>query len=416
MKGYFLFYVNTFEVIVSLILGGLFGLLTYSNWGDLALTFIIGALVIMVTAIIVNIPPNYKMKKLLNKTNVTYEYFINAILRVAEEKDKIEKEKRMRDLSYYLRIATNACMGKTLPNENAKNIFNLIDAILRVAEEKDEIEKEKKIRDLSYYIELATDSCTGKALLFEPNSAAINMLHEVNGTISITAAMPREWLNPTFNFFLIKNYISSIKHQVNSHGKNKTMKFSENRNVPPFVNFGNRKKKIVEDLSKLNIENPSELKDYLLKEKICIRFYILSIEEIQNNKPILETLVAGHELFGCYLYIIIDGPRFQGIFQDLKKFLSVIGYDFEGNDNKTDLMIAQRDGGIDVVYRKEDTLQQNEIKDPGNQSLIQKCIKKIGQYVSINYDDSQYVFNCSTKFPLGFIVNNQYPHVYVERI
>lgn len=363
MKKYHIFKIDPSEIMFGIILGILFGVLsavmTYTNKSSLILSIVISFITTVISSILSII-----------------------IFSIRKNNKKI----------------TN------LPNNMNDEIFKLINTILYYSEATDKELKDKKMHDI-YYLK-AINALTGKTLEFDPDDASLNALHKVAGTISITAAAPREWLNPTYNFFLINNYISSLKHRVNLHKGKKIMKFTKDREEPIFKSFINRKKEIIKTLSELNVDNPSALKDYLSKEKISIRFYFLSHDEIQSNKSILEALVAGHELFGCYLYIVNE----RAFPQVLKDFLAGIGYDLSENDNRTDLMIAQRDNTIDVIFKSGNNLIPKELS-PVNQILAQRYVKNVGQYVYTNYNDDQY-------YPsnFNFKPNEQYPHAYIEHL
>ena len=135
-------------------------------------------------------------------------------------------------------------MKKASQHEINKNLSLAIDKILHDVEEKDKETREKTLDYSSHHLKLINGELQRSSLEFQPDIDPVNILHKVNGTISITEKIPREWLDPTYNFFLIKSYISSLRHRVNSHTGSRTMEFLKNREEQVFTDFKNRKKEI----------------------------------------------------------------------------------------------------------------------------------------------------------------------------
>ena len=287
-----------------------------------------------------------------------------------------------------------------------ENLFHAIDKIIHDVDNSDKAMREKQLRKWEYYLTVINEHI-GSAFEFQPDIAPITTLHKVDGTISVTAKAPHEWLNPTYNFFLVKHYLVSLKHQVNSRIGHKTVEFSSSREAGTFIGFTSRKKKIVEELSRLGDEGQPNLKEYLEREKICVRFFFLSSEEIQKNRPILETLIAGHELFGCYLYIVIGDP----LSRVAQNTLADIGYNRDENNNKIDLMITPLNGKISVIHKYEERLRTSELISDHELGNAQAYIKAIGEHVYANYENAEKVFDHVKR---GFTVNNQYPHTFIE--
>jgi len=297
-----------------------------------------------------------------------------------------------------------------------RNLSDVITTVLLAVANKpneDANTRKKRLYDLSNYLKMINE--LESLIEFQPNNVAINMLHNVNGTISITEKAPREWLNPTYNFFLIKHYISSLRNEVNSRNEKIKLEFSANRGVTTYTNYEKRKKQILEDLSKLDTNDHNALNEYLTKHNICVRFFFLSLDEVTRNRSVLETLIAGHELFGCYLYIIIDDTANILFKDDIKKVFDIIKYEINENENKTDIMIAARlnERLLHIVHRKNNELQSDDVSDASEIIIIQKYIKKIGKYLYEKYDDRNSVFNYSAR---GFTYNSTYQHIYVDKV
>lgn len=294
--------------------------------------------------------------------------------------------------------------------------FLLLRSILYDLDNKDDAIKTKKLQETSYFLKTA-NSRTGRALLFDPDNQAINQLHKVKGMISFTAATPSEWLNPTYNFFLINNYIASITQSILKSTPVSSIKFSYDRSEYHFQLFERSKKDFLKKISELTMEN--NLIKFLNENKIFIRFYILSEEEIKSNKSIIETLIAGHDLFGCYVYFInkdvidlmkkdqdVDEKRFD-------TFLDSIDYKLHENKNKVDLAIALVDNDLEVIYRKEDDLVTRKLTAM-NSMEFQVFITKLSKMLYQNYDSPSYLFDSYFKRE-NYTLNNKFCHLFIEK-
>lgn len=298
-----------------------------------------------------------------------------------------------------------------------KELFALIKNILYDLDNKDEKEKDKKLSETSYFLK-TNNSRTGAALIFAPDNQSINNLHEVKGMISVTQANPSEWLNPTYNFFLVNNYVASLTQTIEKNAPVSSIKLSTNREEKHFKYFENDKKQILQLLSKLTTESNALIK-FLKERKLFIRFYILSEEEIANNRSIIETLIAGHDLFGCYLYFInlkvfddlltgdIDKNRFMN-------FIKSVDYNLDENYGKIDLAVTLMNDNLNVIYRKQDVLVSREL-EPMNSSEFLSFIAKICQVLTDNYDRPTHLFNNYFKTH-DYTMNNQYCHLFIEKI
>ena len=295
--------------------------------------------------------------------------------------------------------------------EIGETFKELIENLLSDLDIKDKNERIKKVRETSYFLK-TNNSRTGKTFQFDPDNTAIDQLHKVQGLISVTEANPSEWLNPTYNFFLVNNYLASISQSILKNAPVESIAFSENRSEKCFVDFKNNKKKILEDLSGLDMVNSDNLMKYLRSNKIFVRFYILEASEIENNKSIIETLIAGHDLFGCYIYFInkkIYDLINQDDMQRFRNFISSIGYNLEENKKKIDLAVAFNDNALEVIYRKQDDLTV-KLLDARNSNEFQCFITTLSNLLYHNYDNDNYLFDVYFS-KNNYMMNESYCHI-----
>lgn len=297
-------------------------------------------------------------------------------------------------------------------NGIGRNFFTLIKNLLLDLERPEE--NKDKLKETSYFLKV-NNARTGGMLQFAPDNESINLLHKVIGMLSITQAEPSEWLNPTYNFFLINNYIASLAQSISIKSPVKAIKFSINRQEDNFKNFENEKKQVLKKLSELG-ETNSILK-FLSDNKIFIRFYIVKKEEIENNKSIIETLIAGHDLFGCYLYFVnanvLDNLLDTINKERLQTFIKSVNYNLNENNNKIDLAVASVDSKLNVIYRSKDKLHSNQL-DATNSEELKSFIVKLCNLLYSNYEQETHLFN-NFFVKEHFIMNNEYCHIYIEK-
>lgn len=295
------------------------------------------------------------------------------------------------------------------------SFLTLLGNLLKDLENPDENIRKHRLRETSYFLKI-NNARTGRMLQFSPDNRAINLLHQVEGMVSFTQAEPSEWLNPTYNFFLINNYVASLAKAISLNSPIRSIKFAEDRSNPKFKEFEFNRKEILKQLSELSLNG--SLERFLREKRIFVRFYILSEDEIENNKSIIETLIAGHELFGCYLYFINE-RFYTNTFKKLTQyttfqaFIQSISYDLEENSGRVDIAIAQSQSKLNAIYRKGDDLVLREL-DYDNTILLETFIKKLSDYMFKHYDEKEFLLD---KFfdEKDFVRNNDFCHLFIER-
>lgn len=262
------------------------------------------------------------------------------------------------------------------------------------------------IETLSYYY---------GGLNFNPDSEAIDILHKKCGIISITDAMPMEWLNPTYYFFLVNNLTNSLINRIDLSKKIKSIKYTENKDHNEFKNFLNKKKLVLEEIKEL--ANYTELVNYISDNKLSVRFYLLKPKHFQRNKKIIELLISLHNMFGIYLFFInketFDSAKER--YQTLENLLKSVDFYSDDNEEKNkDFAISfSKDSTTKITYRKGSELIIKEMKDE-NMVLFFNVLKKISGDVAENYSKKDGFVLYGEKTPTNFTENNTYNHIYLS--
>jgi hypothetical protein len=303
---------------------------------------------------------------------------------------------------------------KFLPYSFSKEFFKLLDNAL--TDSKSTIKKtaNQRLLETTYFLK-ASNARAGKGLEFIPDNPSIDNLHKIDGLIALTQAKPSEWLNPTYNFYLINDYITNFYRCFDNYPNPKTIKLTEDRSHKIFENFCKQKKEILKEISELTETNT--LNKFLKQKKYSIRFYFTTKEEINQNKSIIETLIAGHDLFGCLLYFV----NLKNInFKDEKSndnryfthFRENIGYDLKDNNDRIDLAVVSLNE-LNAIFRKEDDLVQKIMEDVDIMNF-QRYIVKLCRKLHGEYDDEDYLLNKYIFESDEFVLNKNFCHLYVS--
>jgi|GEM_PF-3029980 len=303
-------------------------------------------------------------------------------------------------------------ISKAKINNIGQNFFILIKNLLMDLERPEE--NEDKLRETDYFLKI-NNARTGGMLKFSPDNDSVNMLHQVDSMISITEAEPSEWLNPTYNFFLINNYIASLRQSIIKNQPIKSISFSPNREDADFKTFEESKKNILKEISEL--DDAKSIADFLKEKNIFLRFYTLTQDELDNNKSIIETLIAGHDLFGCYLYFINKNVAENLIEQQYKDrfntFKTSIDYNSDDNKGRNDLAIALANTNLKTIYRKGNDLVSRTLTTD-NSSDLKSYLKELCKLLYRNYDQETHLFNKHFQSE-NYIMNDEYCYVKIEK-
>lgn len=282
--------------------------------------------------------------------------------------------------------------------------------------------KQQESNHLAFCLRLAA---RGNRLIFDPHNTAIQQLHEIKGSISVTMADPSEWLNPTYSLFLLNHYISTLLNRIRSQshrfGKLTLLK---NRQNPKFRDFLYNQNQF---LKKRNVSSLSSI-----MEGNHVRFYILDREVIEKHKGILETLIAGHELFGIYLFIVdskimdqLSVASLDLAYNILRQIDPDIPDQIDPEEkkqhlHKLDFMLSlhsyEKENAVKMTYRKDNELKSKTVADNGLE-----CVRDHSLVTFLNdlkaaicSHNTLFIFPCEGEPQIEFERNDNNCHIYIE--
>ena len=257
---------------------------------------------------------------------------------------------------------------KGLKNEYSMAISKIVDAI--------DGSNDKEIQKYSEHLN-AIINMQENLVDFKPDSDTFEALHNMRGALSITDAHPLEWLNPTYNFFLISHYVSVIHHSFeaisNSHSDAITFDIVDRHASETEVFFKNG----FTLLNKLSeISNTQQLQNVI--DGNHLRFYILDKDIIKKNSGVIELLIAGHEMFGIHLYII--DKNIYNILHPETLYCKIFNTE-KREETVFDAMFSlDRNGQLSSSIAQTGTLVTNSNRKEQNQEL-QKFVKALARSI-----------------------------------
>ena len=141
--------------------------------------------------------------------------------------------------------------------------------------------------DRIYPIELKFDS-----------TASADDLFKVSSTMSITEAPILAWKAPEYQWFLLNHYVSTLLRRL----KNGNITIYDRYASPHSTEFSSAFK----TFSEHTIEVLKSVKEKGYSPGDSVRFYLIDRKKILEFKDMLMQFVAGHELFGVYVFFIDD--------------------------------------------------------------------------------------------------------------
>ncbi|MCB0537005.1 hypothetical protein H6790_03120 [Candidatus Nomurabacteria bacterium] len=290
----------------------------------------------------------------------------------------------------------------------------------------EDMSKDIKSKNYSHFHETNSylefiDNRIANGLRFEPDLRAIDELHLGNGLLAITEADPVKWINPTYNFYLLNNLLTTFTNNINLStitNIDYSNSSNENSNFQKYIEYQTNRKKILREIA--DISNGSDLITYFKTKPSTIRFYFLTEEQIKNRKTILEILISYHELFGSYLYIINkDKLNFNdSIFAEFKLVLERIKYKLNSNSNLYDVAFSIENSSVYGIYN--DPTDLNKL----SKTIIDKSLENITTFfkdmcnrVHANFDDENYVIsNKKLASDYNYVINSKLCHAYINRL
>ena len=235
---------------------------------------------------------------------------------------------------------------------------------------KQTMDSNRSKRKYEHFLKEITQAERLNPLYISFDDAAYDDLYDMKGTISITDAPVFAWKNPEYNWFLLNHYVANLLKRLELVNRGSII--LENRNEDGFQNF-----------IKNGMEVLSKIGEGYFEYDSFVRFYILTEQDLQENRAMVEQFVAGHELFGINLFLIdknkiIDDKSLNTAFDRIKSVIK------EENDksNVLDIMVYMR--GAEKGYKigrngKLENESINEETETACDRFIKDLAKKINE-------------------------------------
>lgn len=142
--------------------------------------------------------------------------------------------------------------------------------------------------------------------VFQPDNLLINQVDKCESIISITESPIALWLDPTYLFFLMVQAINNITKNVPTEDISYTLPVKKQfLGRTENVTFYTETLKMVGSLKEMD-ENASNKKETMANVfgKKDVRIYFMTVEEITQNKGLLEWFIAVHDFAGIHLLIV----------------------------------------------------------------------------------------------------------------
>ena len=298
-----------------------------------------------------------------------------------------------------------------LRNELRVILKQVFSTVLESLRSKDDNKQKHYLFSLKGVIDANTDP-----LVFNPDYKLLDSVFSTDGTLSITEASPAAWLDPTYSYFLLCQYIANIKKRldVKSHGSKKRYKLATYpRHSEEFKTFLSGMTEMIGQLSAIN--SYEELLVSLKNSEV--RFYFMGEESIKNNKGVVEYLVAGHELSGIFLFIVND--KIKSLLKTdafRNTFIKKEGFPL-------DVAFALSNNEFSYTKRTEqDTLVTSPLQDHEKQ-LLYEFVKDLASIIHKEFTEKKYEYLfyptvegllSSNKNDIDFVYNNKNCYVNVE--
>lgn len=226
-------------------------------------------------------------------------------------------------------------------------------------------------------------------------------LFTLNGALSITNAPLFAWKDPEYSWFLIANYTATLNKRYSQGNNVFQLKNRKDKEFDTFLDDGD---KILESIAKGAFSYDSN-----------VRFYILSEEEIKENKAMIEQMIAGHELFGIHLFII-NANVFEDTHNNVKidRLYQTLLESSNISNDVFDVMIFKSNSNMRFKYPSEGQLKERDYSDIENN--CNPFIQALACKLSNNSSYRIYPRKGQTKIDIGTIqidLNSNYTFVSV---
>ena len=292
-----------------------------------------------------------------------------------------------------------------ISESSRNNLRKITNKIGELYDNKHYVELNKTIDYLSFIINKnILDEQSSKA--FNPNDNAINILYNVKCLISFTNAHPIEWLHPTFNFYLLNNYILNL---LKNNGCTTKSGFTicHNRDDARFNEYLQNRMNNINNLQSLLFPSLS----------FTNRFYFLSIEDIKQNSAIISSLVSGHELCGGNLFLLNPSKyKFSSNNKKLSVFMQSSNFDEKSDGNSyvrptIDFAIAYNlDETLSLLYKDKTGFGIYPLSE-ADKANINVFIKDLSRCILDN-SNTDVLFDVESLMNSGVLQkNNEFCHI-----
>lgn len=217
----------------------------------------------------------------------------------------------------------------------ADQLKQSVDKVLSVVENNSESGKDsqERNRNMFYLTEIINNQIN--IGMFQPDHLLIEQVDKCNSILSITESPIALWLDPTYLFFLMVQAINNITKKVPTKDIVNTIpRKKEFLEKCKMASFFADSISLVERLSKMEIDDESDKikKMETAIDKQDVRIYFMQVDDIINNKGLIEWFIAVHNYAGIHLLIIdkeiLKEETFSPYITEIRKKMDIADEDF----------------------------------------------------------------------------------------
>lgn len=205
---------------------------------------------------------------------------------------------------------------------------------------------------------------------FNPDDQTINTLFSQERIIAITNANPIHWNDKSFSFYLLNNFINQLSWRYPFITKSSKIEFNPSRSQT--------------DIEREDIKILSEIAKGYFDNVTTARFYFLSEDDIVNNQDIISYLIAGHELFGCNLFLIKSDKLSLPDINSHHELISLLRrkhYQFKGGPyTRTTIDFAfsfNKEKCVNLLYKNRTSFSGEPLTTETDKNTLIELIKSI---------------------------------------
>lgn len=240
---------------------------------------------------------------------------------------------------------------------------------------KQTMDNDRSKRKYEHFLKEITQAERLNPIYISFDNAAYDDLYDMKGTVSITDAPVFAWKNPEYNWFLLNHYVAGLLKRLELVNNGSIV--LENRNENGFQNFIQK-----------GIEVLSKIAEGHFEYDTFVRFYILTEQDLQENRAVVEQFVAGHELFGINLFLIDkkkinDDNTLKIAFSGVKS--AIKEKEDSDNNNVLDIMVYMKGDEKGYKIGRNGNLE-NENLNEETETACDRFIKDLAKKIIENKD------------------------------